>query len=241
MEIETALHSEQEELVLRCGTLKFFRKKKIYSPSSRYLRAILVVMTSTMEWIETLDLYGPTLAEDLKPDQSIELEKKMYEAALISAKEGYRRLSALKVPASRRSDYFAEMLKGDKQMTKIRAQLVTAQQRIEAVEARKKKQAQRKFSKQMKAAKIEKRKQEKINEKLAKDNIKKESSKKLTSKDDSAVSKRGHGSIRKGDSKKPKGGKQGKGSKFGKSMKFGKAKGGFGKGGKSKNGRPGRR
>jgi rRNA-processing protein EBP2 len=199
-------------------------------------------MTASMEWIETLDLYGPTLAYDIKPDQTIELEKKMYEAALLSAKEGYRRLSALKVPASRRTDYYAEMLKDDKQMTKIRTQLVTAQQRIEAVEARKKKQAHRKFSKQMKAAKIEKRKQEKINEKVAKDNMRKESAKKVTSHDDTGASKRGRGSIRKGDSKRTKSGNQAKGSKFGKSMKFGgKPKGGFSKGGKGKGGRPGRR
>ena len=125
-------------------------------------------MSTQMQWIETLDLYGPTYIDGLKPEDSAELEKKMYEAAVISVKEGYRRLAALKVPASRRADYFAEMLKDDKQMTKIRTQLVTAQQRIEAVESRKKKQAQRKFSKQLRAAKIEKRKEEKISEKLSK-------------------------------------------------------------------------
>jgi len=125
-------------------------------------------MSAPLQWIETLDLYGPTNADGLKVDQAAELEKRMYEAALASAKEGYRRLSALKVPASRRTDYFAEMLKDDKQMTKIRAQLVTVQQRIEAVETRKKKQAQRKFAKQLKAAKIEKKKEQKAESKSQK-------------------------------------------------------------------------
>jgi rRNA-processing protein EBP2 len=125
-------------------------------------------MSTSLQWIETLDLYGPTHAEGLKPDQSVELEKKMYEAALNSVKAGYQLLSQLKVPASRRPDYFAEMLKDDKQMTKIRSRLVTAQQRIEAVEERKKKQAQRKFSKQLRAAKIEKKKEFKTAEKISK-------------------------------------------------------------------------
>lgn len=125
-------------------------------------------MSESLQWIETLDLYGPLNAEGITPDQSAELEKRMYEAASESVKEGYRRLSTLKVPASRRTDYYAEMLKDDKQMTKIRAQLVVAQQRIEAVEARKKKQAQKKFSKQLKAAKIEKKKQQKVEEKMHK-------------------------------------------------------------------------
>jgi rRNA-processing protein EBP2 len=129
-------------------------------------------MSTPLQWIETLDLYGPTNADGLKPDQASELEKRMYEAALASAKEGYRRLSILKVPASRRTDYFAEMLKDDKQMTKIRTQLVTVQQRIEAVETRKKKQAQRKFAKQLKAAKIEKKKEEKAESKMKKPTLK---------------------------------------------------------------------
>lgn len=125
-------------------------------------------MSAPIQWIETLDLYGTSDFEGLKPEDSAELEKRMYHAALASMKEGYKRLSQLQVPASRRPDYFAEMVKDDKQMTKIRTQLVTAQQKIEAVESRKKKQAQRKFTKQLRAAKIEKKKQEKVDEKLAK-------------------------------------------------------------------------
>jgi rRNA-processing protein EBP2 len=108
-------------------------------------------MSESALWLETLDLYGPIDVEGLSVEQSAEIEKRMYQAALISAKEGYKRLSELKVPASRRPDYLAEMLKDDRQMTKIRENLVVAQQRIEAVESRKKKQAQRKFAKQIKA------------------------------------------------------------------------------------------
>ena len=125
-------------------------------------------MSQSTVWLETLELNGSIDVEGLSPDQGVELEKRMYESALLSAKEGYRRLSELKVPASRRVDYLAEMLKDDRQMTKIRTKLVTAQQRIEVVESRKKKQAQRKFSKQLKAAKIEQRKQKKTEEKLSK-------------------------------------------------------------------------
>lgn len=131
-----------------------------------------MAQSTPLQWIETLDLYGPSLVEGLKPDQSAEIEKKMYEAAVSSVKVGYHLLSQLKVPASRRSDYFAEMLKSDKQMSKIRARVVTAQLRVEAVESRKKKQAQRKFSKQLRAAKIEKKKEMKIEEKLSKTSAK---------------------------------------------------------------------
>ncbi len=125
-----------------------------------------------LQWIETLDLYGPTHAEGLKVDQGAELEKAMHDAALASVKEGYRRLSLLQVPASRRLDYYAEMLKTDKQMAKIRKFLVEAQQRIEAVEGRKKRQAQKKFSKQLKAAKIEKKKADIVEKKSAKPMLK---------------------------------------------------------------------
>jgi rRNA-processing protein EBP2 len=174
-------------------------------------------MSESSLWLETLDLYGPTHVEGLVPGQAVELEKKMYEAALSSAKEGYRRLSDLKVTASRRTDYLAEMLKDDKQMTKIRSRLVTAQQRIEVVESRKKKQAQKKFAKQMKAAKIEKRKEQKLEERLAKPSTKD------FGKDDALA----------GDAKAAKDARK---AKFGKSAKKGNFKKGGGKG--AKGGKP---
>ena len=189
-------------------------------------------MSTSMQWIETLDLYGPTQCEGLKPEDSAELEKKMYEAALLSVKEGYRRLAALKVPASRRPDYYAEMLKDDRQMTKIRTQLVTAQQRIEAVEARKKKQAQRKFAKQLRAAKIEKKKQDKIAEKLAKPSMK--SIDKKADRDDKNK-KGGKSSSR--NAGRPKSKFAGKSKPVSKGGKAKTGKGGFKKGGKFGKGR----
>ena len=168
-------------------------------------------MSESLQWIETLDLYGSLNADGITPDQSAELEKRMYEAASMSVKEGYRRLSLLKVPASRRPDYYAEMLKDDKQMTKIRTQLVVAQQRIEAVETRKKKQAQKKFSKQLKAAKIEKKKQKKVEEKMQKP-VMKSIDKREALNSDRDGKKKGFkkGAFQKG-SKGPKGSKGSKG------------------------------
>ena len=200
-------------------------------------------MSESLQWIETLDLYGTLNAEGISPDQSAELEKRMYEAASESVKEGYRRLSVLKVPASRRTDYYAEMLKDDKQMTKIRAQLVVAQQRIEAVEARKKKQAQKKFSKQLKAAKIEKKKQQKVEEKMHKPVMKSIDKKEALNSERPGFKKGGKkGGFKSGGFKKnssQKGGKSfggkskfsGAAKKGGKPMKAGKPmKGGkFGK------------
>ena len=173
-------------------------------------------MSEALQWVETLDLYGSLNAEGITPEQSAELEKRMYEAASESVKEGYRRLSILKVPASRRPDYYAEMVKDDKQMTKIRAQLVVAQSRIEAVESRKKKQAQKKFSKQLKAAKIEKKKQQKVEEKLHKPVMK-------------SIDKR---EALNGDRKGFKGGAKKGGLKKGGSKNGGFKNGGFKKGSK---------
>ena len=181
-------------------------------------------MTASLQWIETLDLYGPTHVDGLNPDQSVELEKKMYEAALSSVKAGYLRLSQLKVPASRRPDYFAEMLKDDKQMTKVRSKLVVAQQKVDAVEARKKKQAQRKFAKQLRAAKIEKKKELKTAEKLSQTSAKtidKKNSKNSKLQKDKKFSTRNLGRPKQKVALNQK--KAGKAGKFGKS-KEGKAR-----------------
>lgn len=206
-----------------------------------------------LQWIETLDLYGPTHTEGLKVEQGAELEKAMHDAALASVKEGYRRLSQLQVPASRRLDYYAEMLKTDKQMAKIRKFLVEAQQRIEAVEGRKKRQAQKKFSKQLKAAKIEKKKADIVEKKNAKPMLKSSDRKEMAGgpeprhKSSKGKGKgKGKGGAKKafgskGRSTKPAFGSKGKGQGKGKSFSKTNGKSKISKSGPRKAGKFGKR
>jgi len=65
------------------------------------------------------------------------------------------------VPHLRPDDYFAEMLKSDAHMVRVRGKLLAEKERIEAVEARKKSQESRKFAKQVQAEKAKERAAEK--------------------------------------------------------------------------------
>ncbi len=61
--------------------------------------------------------------------------------------EGYRRFRVMRVPASRPADFLAEMFKNDQQMLKVRARITEEQTRLEAVEERRRNQANAKFGK----------------------------------------------------------------------------------------------
>merc|ERR1712187_693768 len=66
-----------------------------------------------------------------------------------------------KVPCSRPSDFYAEMLRTDSQMFKVRQRAAEEQRRIKIVEDRKAAKTQKKFSKQARVKKLEDKAQEK--------------------------------------------------------------------------------
>ncbi|KAF4755942.1 putative rRNA-processing protein EBP2, partial [Perkinsus olseni] len=106
-------------------------------------------------WIETLALTStqePISEKGFKPDDRVEIEKAMYSQAQESVTEAFRRFAAMGIEANRPDDFYAEMLKTDQQMGKIRENLADQQKRIEIVEERKRRQAEKKFGKKMQVA-----------------------------------------------------------------------------------------
>merc|ERR1719498_956027 len=78
-----------------------------------------------------------------------------------AVKEAYRRLNVMKVPCSRPADFYAEMLRTDSQMYKVRARASEEQRRIKIVETRKQNQAAKKFAKNVRVKRLEERAGEK--------------------------------------------------------------------------------
>merc|ERR1712070_92202 len=72
-----------------------------------------------------------------------------------AASEAYRRFRVMKVPASRPSDFYAEMLRSDAQMFKVRARAAEEQRRMKIVDQRKQTQANRKFQKAARVKRLE--------------------------------------------------------------------------------------
>ena len=80
-----------------------------------------------------------------------------YERALESANECVRRLKELGVPARRPDDYYAEMVKSDEHMKRVRSELIFEQQQLEIRDERRKAREAKKYGKQVQAEKIKAR------------------------------------------------------------------------------------
>lgn len=113
-------------------------------------------------WVDTMMIDGQTkLPKGMSAKAGVKLEAEFIMLAGDAVKEAYRRLKVMKVPLSRPPDFYAEMLKTDKQMYMIRQRAAEELRRIKIVETRKKHQAAKKFTKKAKTKKLEARAAEK--------------------------------------------------------------------------------
>ncbi|RLN94050.1 hypothetical protein BBJ28_00005556, partial [Nothophytophthora sp. Chile5] len=96
-----------------------------------------------LPWVETLDTCAVPLELESVHDD-LKREVAFYNNALASVRLAKARLAREGVAYKRPGDYFAEMLKSDAHMAKVKDKLIYEQKKITAVEERKKSQAHRK-------------------------------------------------------------------------------------------------
>jgi len=130
---------------------------------ARRLSEIKLAGGKEIDWIETLLITIPKpQIEDVHDDLS--RETCFYTQAISSILEAHKRFRQLDFPYIRPSDYFAEMVKSDDQMAKIRKNLLERQKRIEDSESRRRERELKKFGKQVQVQKVrEKNKKKKEN------------------------------------------------------------------------------
>lgn len=90
-----------------------------------------------------------------------ERELAFYKQGLDAAKQGRAALSKLKVPFSRPMDYFAEMIKSDEHMDKLKSKLLTEAANKKASEEAKKQRHLKKFGKQVQNSTLQERAKQK--------------------------------------------------------------------------------
>mmetsp|Transcript_63367 Transcript_63367/g.147624 ORF Transcript_63367/g.147624 Transcript_63367/m.147624 type:complete len:309 (-) Transcript_63367:49-975(-) len=113
-------------------------------------------------WIDTLTITGGQgLPKNLKAKDGVKLESAFMNMAKDAVREAYSRLRVMKVPCSRPSDFYAEMLRSDKTMYRVRARASEEQRRMRIVESRKQALAAKRFSKNAKSQKQKARAKEK--------------------------------------------------------------------------------
>nr|CCA22699.1 rRNAprocessing protein EBP2 putative [Albugo laibachii Nc14] len=159
---------ELEELELERSLVAEMRAKHASHPAKEVankqaLEAAIKEWNGVMPqlpWIETLDTSDVELCLTNVNDD-LKREIAFYQQSLDSVRIARAKLLKLNVPYRRPSDFFAEMLKTDTQMARIKDKLIYEQKKIQTVEERKKSQAHRKVAKAVQSEKLQQRQQEK--------------------------------------------------------------------------------
>ncbi|RLN47085.1 hypothetical protein BBJ29_002501 [Phytophthora kernoviae] len=113
-----------------------------------------------LPWVETLDTCEVSLELESVHDD-LKREVAFYNNTLAAVRIAKARLAKEGVAYKRPDDYFAEMLKSDTHMAKVKDKLIYEQKKITAVEERKKSQAHRRVAKEIQAEKVKERNQQK--------------------------------------------------------------------------------
>ena len=110
------------------------------------------------KWIDHMTLSGEKNAphpEDINDD--LARETHFYEQALATANAAIRKLKDLGVATRRPDDFYAEMVKSDEHMKRVRAELIFEQTSLETREERRKAREQKRYGKQVQAEKLKER------------------------------------------------------------------------------------
>ncbi|KAI8092567.1 putative rRNA-processing protein ebp2 [Halteromyces radiatus] len=117
-----------------------------------------------LPWIETMQVTSTKpieIKQDDNQDQDMARELAFYQQALEAARIARDKFKELDVPFSRPDDYYAEMLKSDEHMAKIRQRLLDEAARNKASEEAKRQRLLKKFGKKVQVQKQLDRQKEK--------------------------------------------------------------------------------
>ena len=120
-----------------------------------------IALPSSWPWVESLTI--PTVAPLSIPDPHDDLhrESQFYTATQAAVLSGLQLLQQHRIPYLRPSDFYAEMVKPDAHMARVKDALIREKSRMDAVEGRKKEQTARKFAKQVQVNRVQEKQREK--------------------------------------------------------------------------------
>ncbi|KJA23240.1 hypothetical protein HYPSUDRAFT_66455 [Hypholoma sublateritium FD-334 SS-4] len=119
-----------------------------------------IKLDPSLPWTETLVLSYPQTI-DVDVDDDLNRELAFYKQALHGANEARTKAAKLNFPFTRPSDYFAEMIKSDSHMERIRIRLLDETAGIKKSENKRKEREGKKFGKQVQVEKIKEREKSK--------------------------------------------------------------------------------
>ncbi|KAJ1816176.1 RRNA processing protein, partial [Coemansia sp. RSA 2599] len=119
------------------------------------------ISQKNLDWIQRCDIVSSVPVVVEKADNDLDRELKFYQQGLEAAILGKQQVLKAGVPFERPEDYFAEMVKSDSHMARIRQKLLDQQKGIQNAEEAKKQRQLRKYGKKIQQEKIKEREDQK--------------------------------------------------------------------------------
>lgn len=113
--------------------------------------------TGTEAWVESHVLEGDAPPQEVDVHDDLKRELVFYAQALAAAKEGIRRYHKQGLPFQRPNDFFAEMVKDDAHMKKVKDKLLHEKRVSEESEANRKQRVAKKYQKHVAAERVKER------------------------------------------------------------------------------------
>ncbi|KAK1266692.1 hypothetical protein QJS04_geneDACA015258 [Acorus gramineus] len=128
-------------------------KTSIYNSEGLLEKLEDISWPDNVDWIQKLSVVVDQQAGiDVNDDLSRELE--FYNQALNGTREAFEKLQSMGLPFLRPPDYYAEMVKTDSHMLKVKGRLLSEKKKIEEAEERRKARDNKKMSKEIQAQKL---------------------------------------------------------------------------------------
>ncbi|XP_010246672.1 PREDICTED: probable rRNA-processing protein EBP2 homolog [Nelumbo nucifera] len=155
---ESESESEQEDVRLTEPS-----KKSIYNRDGLLEKLSDISWPDNVEWIQKLSIVVDQEKEvDVNDDLARELS--FYTQALEGTRQAFEKLQAMGIPFLRPPDYYAEMVKTDSHMEKVKSRLLEQKKKIEEAEERRKAREAKRIAKEIQAQKLKERAKQKKEE-----------------------------------------------------------------------------
>ncbi|GLJ28066.1 hypothetical protein SUGI_0551060 [Cryptomeria japonica] len=132
------------------------RKDAVYNTVGLHDKLEEIGWPDNVNWIDKLCVEYKREGE-IDANDDLAREMAFYTQALEGTRQAYNKLQAMGIPFLRPEDYYAEMVKTDNHMLKVKDKLLFQKQKIEEAEERRKSREAKKLSKAVQAAKLKER------------------------------------------------------------------------------------
>lgn len=137
------------------------RRDAIYNSAALHEKLEDIGWPDGIDWTHSLALNYEHEGAPVDVNDDLTREMSFYTQGLEGAREAYLKLQELRVPFLRPADYYAEMIKSDTHMLKIKDKLLYQKKQMEESEERRKQREAKKYGKEVQAEKLKERTQQK--------------------------------------------------------------------------------